>query len=300
MPARDFESNPSVKALMEDLVREIPYAPYTPKACEVMRSLDLSMLLHIFHMWRQRFIMPQPRTFVVPKSVSNDPLYVKNKDAIAVIREKVERGDDLTPYLSMQIDTSAFNPEKFAEDGSFKGTRDEMLITDGFHHMHLVEKPARSNEILIVWDTGSSLEVLGVVTHSIFDDVSLVRTDTRYRRIVDDFLSRQYPDGGFMIGGPGGGMQNTAASSAFSSMFQIKVYRYIREVECFDGGIEGFTRDLFSRLLQRNPQFVKPKWLLDKDKGLGIYDRRNKVHFWCSPNFGWSAEVVGQTSPTPA
>jgi hypothetical protein len=296
----DIETSPSVLAFKEDLIRVIPYVPNTGEAREVLRKCEVSTLVHIFHMWRQRFIVAQPRRFVVPRELSIDPLYVKHKAAIDAIKEKVERGDSLDGYLSMQIDRGTFNVDKFVEDGDFQRSRDEMLITEGFHHMHLVEKPARSDELLVVWDTGDTLELVGIVTHAIFDDMTFVRSDADYQRYVDSFLARKYPEGAFLLGGPGGGMVNMAGSSVWSTMFQIDVYKLIRAVETFPDGLEGGTKSLYRELLGRNPQFVDPKWVMDKVNGLGIRDKKNKVNFWCTRKGKWSAEPYGpQKTPTP-
>lgn len=296
----DIETSPSVLAFKEDLIREFPYVPNTGEARDVLRKCEVSTLIHIFHMWRQRFIVPQPRHFVVPEELSIDPLYVKHKADIDAIKAKVERGDDLSGYLSMQIDRGTFNVDKFVEDGGFERSRDEMLITEGFHHMHLVEKPARSDELLVVWDTGDTLELVGIVTHAIFDDMNFVRSDADYQRYVEGFLTRKYPEGAFLIGGPGGGIINTAGSSVWSTLFQIEVYKLIRAVETFPGGLEGATKALFKELLGRNTQFVEPKWIMDKVKGLGIRDKKNKVDFWCTTKGSWSAEPYGtQKTPTP-
>jgi hypothetical protein len=94
-------------------------------------------------------------------------------------------------------------------------------------------------------------------------------------------------------------MTNTAGSSVWSTWFQIEVYRLIRAVETFPGGLEGATKALFKELLGRETKFVQPKWVMDKVKGLGIRDRKNKVVFWCTRKGDWSAESeADQSNPT--
>lgn len=266
----------SVIKLKNSIVASLPYAPRDKDSKEYLLSLDVGDLIHIYDFWQQRLIPSRPRKVLVGNKVRNSTQYIRNRRKIGVLLDRVRNGDDISGYLSQKAHCATFDVNEFKSTRSFNSFRDQILVCEGFYHLHLDEFPARTDEILIVHVTLREFEIVQVAMHSLFENDNEARVE--YARYVDEFLSSKMPGGGLIIGGAGGGMQNLSGSSIFSSLNQIDMIKKIQNVELRNGGIESYTRKLYAYLHKRNTQYVKPEWRL-VGRELTIYDKKNKKHF---------------------
>lgn len=272
----ELNSLKSIIKLKNSIVANLPYAPRGRDSKEYLLSLDVGDLIHIYDFWQQRLIPGKPRKVLVGNRVRKSTQYIRNRRKIGVLLERVRNGDDISGYLSQKAHCATFDINEFKSTRSFNSFRDQMLVCEGFYHLHLDEFPARTDEILVVHVTSREFEVVQVAMHSLFKNDDEARVE--YARYVDEFLSSKMPRGGLIIGGAGGGMQNLAGSSIFSSLNQIDMIKKIQNVEDRNGGIESYARKLYAYLHKRNTQYVKPEWRL-VGRELTIYDKKNKEQF---------------------
>lgn len=285
----DLNESKSIVRLKEQLVSAIPYVPKSAEALQFLLGHDVGDLLHIYHFWRQRFLRPVARRYYAPSSVRNDPLYVRHKARIAQLKRKIEVGEDVSAHLSRRAHTRALDINGYRESKSFNSSRDQLLVCEGFYHLHLAPLPDRTDEILVAQVTPDLFEVVGVFTHDLFTEDSLNPAYVKYNQAVKAYLARKFPSGGMFLGGPGGGMQNTAGSSVASTFWQIQCRKILSRVEAYPGGLKGFTIKLYGDIFGRQTRFVDPKWEVD-DGQLLIRDRKNKHEFWADANGSWKGK----------
>jgi len=164
----DLNNNPSIVRLKNTLVSEIPYVPKSAEAKNFLLGHDIGDLLHIYHFWRQRFLYPVARRYHAPSSVRNDPLYIRNKEKINLLRRKIEAGEDVSSYLSRRAHKQALDVDGYQESKSFNSSRDQMLICEGFYHLHLAPLPYRTDEVLVAQVNSEVFEIVGIFTHELF------------------------------------------------------------------------------------------------------------------------------------
>lgn len=286
----DLNKKPSVVRLKDQLVSEIPYVPQSAEAKQFLLEHDIGDLLHIYHFWRQRFLLPVPRQYHAPSGIRNDPLYLRHKTKIDQLRRKIEVGEDVSAYLSRRAHIRALDVNSYRESRSFNSSRDLLLVCEGFYHLHLAPLPERTDEILVAKVEADFFEVIGLFTHELFLDDTLNPTYTKYNEAVNSYLTRKMPSGGFFVGGAGGGMQNLAGSSITSSFWQIHCRSVLMLVESSPDGIGGFTIKLYDSLFGRKLSYVKPVWCVADNGRLLIRDRKNKHDFWMDANGRWEGQ----------
>lgn len=276
MTAVNIENLPSVKKFKEALVKEIPFIPNNNDSKKFLLGLELGSLIHIHDSWKQRMIIPQPRQVTTPNYVRNDQLYIGNIKKIRLLINQLQNGRDINLYLSHKIRVGSFDVDDFKNTRTFEASRDRMLVCKGLYHFHLAEYPQRTDEVLIGSVGNDFVEFLGIFTHEIFEErnQSNSKIHDKYEKSINNYVKHKFPQGGFFIGN----LQNTAGSSISSSFNQIDKIRTIMRIELHSGGIEAFTRHMYSILHSRNPHKVKPEWVIEH-RSLKIYDRANKVSF---------------------
>ncbi|QII30771.1 hypothetical protein G6052_19305 [Stenotrophomonas maltophilia] len=283
----DLNEKKSIVNFKQRLVKDIPYTPNSTEAKQYLLGLDIGGLLHIYHFWRQRLLQPVARRYCAPAKVRNDPLYVGNKTKIENLRQKIEAGLDVSAYLSRRAHTRALDVDDYRQTGTFNNSRDQMLVCEGFYHLHLAPFPERTDEVLVAVVEQGVFEVIGIFTHELFLDDRINPEYPKYNQAVNEYLARKLPTGGIFMGGAGGGMQNAAGSSVASTFWQIHCRKTLRLVEAYDGGLEAFTIKLYNDKLGRQTNFVDPRWEVADDCRLLIRDRKNKHEFWKEPSGTW-------------
>jgi hypothetical protein len=277
----------SIQRFKQDLVTAIPYVPNNKESKLFLLSLGVDMLIHMHEFWRHRLIEPQARTFDIPCRIRASICYIKNRSKVARLMAASKNGEDINGYLSSKAHNGALDVEKYREDRDFMRSRDRMLVCEGFHHFHLEPYPQRTNEVVIAKVTPKHVDVIGIFPHDVFEESCPDSVRKAYEKAVDEYAYK-YSNGGLFIGGPGGGMQNLAGSSAFTTQFHTHTYKIIALIEEHQGGLETYVRTLFKEIHAREPKNVNPRWVLNGSK-LEIFDKENKVNFT-------SDQIYGQTA----
>lgn len=92
---------PRIKNFRGELIKAIPRFPNDRASVLHMRQKHLTDLLIDYINWRSRYVGQRPRAVSVEPAVQSDPRWAAHAVGIAAFLDKVRRGDDLTPHLSM-------------------------------------------------------------------------------------------------------------------------------------------------------------------------------------------------------
>lgn len=193
-----------IQLFRKEIIKVLPKFPNNKTTKTFLEGQSLGSLLVAFINWQIRLVPPGPRNVTVRPTASNDAQWKARKSDIDDLLDKVRRGDDITPHLSLGALHNGYTP-----DGgpSRWADKDFLLNVMGFHHFHLgttLERKgfiARSNEVLFAHVTRTKFEVLGLFDHSAFDNSSPNMTPERQRlwALHEQILSENTPPGSFIL-----------------------------------------------------------------------------------------------------
>lgn len=168
---------PRVAKLRRELIKAIPCIPNDAAALAQMRQKPIGEITIDYVNWISRYVVPRPRQVSVVTLALSDPQWVLQENIIRKLLTKVERGDDLTPYLSLKPHSRGYNAASFVPGGPAEQKwrdKDFLLTTTGCYHFHLEAALTpkgfieRSDDMLFAQVTRDSFTVLGIFTHEVF------------------------------------------------------------------------------------------------------------------------------------
>jgi hypothetical protein len=198
---------PRVKAFRLGLAQSVPCFPNNRASRDHLKQKNLRNLLVDFVNWRSRYVGTRPRTVTVETAASTDPRWTLLSSAIGTFLDKVRKGEDLTPHLSLQPHTRGFTPAALAPGASVEdrwSDKDFVLTAHGFHHFHLGTGPSdngiveRTDDLIFAHVTRETFNVVAIFDHSVFDLTSAERH--RLWVVHDHYIYRNAPPGTVMIG----------------------------------------------------------------------------------------------------
>lgn len=198
-----------VKKLRLELVNEIPRFPNTREALQEMEQKHLSSVLVDYINWRSRYVGIRPRQVEIEAVAKADPRWSAMSVAIEAFLEKVRRGDDLTPHLSLAPHTRGYALTvrgRGATNDDRWSDKDPLLIRMGYHHFHLgmaVEAAghvARTNNLIFAEVGREIFKVIAIFNHDVFDRGSTERR--RLEALHDMIIFRGIPPGAGVLKGP--------------------------------------------------------------------------------------------------
>jgi len=122
------------EAVRRYILGNLPYDHNDAALCAKMQAMDARELLIVYHNLMSRQVLPRPRDVKKSKAFLANPIVSQRAADFAVIINDIEKGHDLTRYLSRGIKnvvTSATKPLKQRRD------LDLMLNEWGVHHLHI-------------------------------------------------------------------------------------------------------------------------------------------------------------------
>lgn len=176
--------SPRIKRLRRDLIKAIPRVPNNKASLRHMEAKDLSDLLIDYTNWRSRYVGERQRTVSIEPGAKADRRWSDHTAAIKAFLDKVQRGDDLTPHLSLEPHTRGYAPAARAPDATPDdrwSDKDLLLNVMGFHHFHLgtaTQKRGhvdRTDELIFAEVRRDTLKVIAVFDHDVFDKNSRER-----------------------------------------------------------------------------------------------------------------------------
>jgi hypothetical protein len=185
-PAQATASEPPrIKRFRRELIAAIPRFPNTRASLSHMQQKGLPELLIDYTNWRSRYVGQRPRTITVEAAAQNDPRWSSHAAAIKSFLDKVKRGDDLTPHLSIEPHTRGYAPAARAPSATSDNRwsdKDFLLNIMGFHHFHLGTTKQkrgyvdRTNDLIFAEVGRDTFKVIAIFDHDVFEQNSIERT----------------------------------------------------------------------------------------------------------------------------
>ena len=165
---------PRLHAFHKKLGELIPCEPESARAA--LHPMSTPELLVRYLNWADRYVAPRPRRVITWEGFVRHGSAHLHREAVYGLAEKIEAGDDLTPYLSERISKFGYVSSKKTKRRQ-RGVewRDKDYVLNAFdtHHLHL--KPTGSQELLYVCFSRNDALFVMVGDHKSFDDGSLAQ-----------------------------------------------------------------------------------------------------------------------------
>jgi len=286
-PTPPIESK-RVKALRLGLAKQIPKFPNDRASLQSLEGKSLGALLIDYANWAIRYVAPRPRKVIIEPAASTDSRWKVLQRDIDPFLEKVKRGEDLTPHLSLEMHTLGYTPAASAHGPNVDrwAGKDMLLNVMGYHHFHpsMTIMPqgfaSRTNEIIFAHVTREEFTVVGIIDHSVFESEPgqpLNPERERLWQIYKERLTRNVPPGSVVVASP-------IATSGHSIYFTRLAMDYARLIADIDQRVED---PAYIAALTAGTAFVspaKPKWkwhlhyldlgLIDKTSGFFLLFRK--------------------------
>jgi len=240
-----------------------------------------SLLIHYTN-WAIRYIAPRARKVEIEPVASSDPRWSKLKPQITAFLDKVQRGDDLSPYLSLEPHTRGYTPNKSAPDRW--ADKDFLLNVMGYHHFHLgtnIEPKGfatRTDELIFAKVTRNTFIVVAIFDHSVFEMTrppsgNMTPERERLWQVFDEHSSRGLPPGSVYI-------PAMITTSGHSLHLVDLADEYARIVRTIDPKLddEAYVFDLYDKAGVPRPKKPKLKWHLNF-LDLGLLDSSVSTFF---------------------
>ena len=232
-----------LKKLHGDLVKAIPRIPNNRTTLDALRARSIGELIIYFICWRLRFVASRPRLVEIEPAVTNDGRWSKWSGYVQAFLARVEAGEDLTPWLSLEAYTRAFSlaatqPGPHVDRWEDK---DFLLFVMGLHHFHLgqaLEKKGhavRTNEIIFAEVTRERFDVVALTDHDVFAnnaDGSLTPERERLWELFDSRRAKDVQPGAVYVGGGYGSLGiSTSGHPTYLVLIARKYGRIITEID---------------------------------------------------------------------
>jgi hypothetical protein len=254
-----------VKAFRLGIAKQIPKFPNNKATLKVLQSKSLGALLIDYANWAIRYVAPRPRRVVVEPSATSDPRWQSLYADIQKLLSKVQRGDDLTPHLSLQPHTRGFTPASSGPGSNVDrwADKDMLLNVMGYHHFHFDAAPhseMRSDDVLFAHVTRDMFTAVGIFDHSAFEQSlapGTVMTAERQRlwKLFEERATRGMPSGSVVVLSP-------IALSGHSLYFSNIAKSYARLITQIDPKMDDLTyiRSLYQQANRLMPARPKLRW----------------------------------------
>jgi hypothetical protein len=172
--------SPRLLTFHETLATSIPCEPASARA--VLHQMSTPELLVRYLNWADRFVAPRPRRVITWEGFVRHGSAQLHREAVYGLAEKIEAGDDLTPFLSKKIRRFGYvmpEDDKRKPHGVEWRDKDYALNAYDTHHLHLGKNRTRAL-LYVSFSRGDALLVM-VGDHSSFDDGTLAQAIAQCR-----------------------------------------------------------------------------------------------------------------------
>jgi hypothetical protein len=245
------------------VIKALPHDGSEAAVVAALRRKHPGELLALYFNRQSRMIPPQRRTVMRSKEFDQNPVVAQRSVAIAQIISDIERGNELTKYLSRRVRTGFALPKNPKKKELNKLQHLDPLLNDWrIYHLHLsttVESDGfveRDDPLLFAMFRPDTAYLLDVATHGAFADDRLVQIaienwpeDQLFLEIKGIIgLQRGHPytrderkklpsarlasfiQVGTRVFSPPGGI-STAGTSSQASIWSIRIMRALRKFE---------------------------------------------------------------------
>ncbi|MGJ0454812.1 MAG: hypothetical protein ACR65T_16520 [Methylocystis sp.] len=203
-----------IRAFRLGLAKTIPKFPNDKASLQSLERKSLGSLLVDYANWAIRFVAPRPRKVIVEAAASSDCRWDSLQTDITNFLDKVERGDDLTPHLSLEPHTRGYTPAAAGAGPSVARWADKDMVLNimGYHHFHLsssIEPQGfvrRGKELLFAYVTRDTFTVVALFDHSVFEETEagepLTAERERLWKIFEERATRHTPPNAVVVSSP--------------------------------------------------------------------------------------------------
>ncbi|MGH7603999.1 MAG: hypothetical protein ACRENK_08375 [Gemmatimonadaceae bacterium] len=288
MSAIQGQEPPRVKKFRLEIAAAIPRIPNDRASLEHMRKKRLVDVLIDYISWRARYVGVRSRTVSVEPAARIDPQWSRHSRAINSFLDKVRRGDDLTPHLSIQPRTRGYALAAYAPDATSDerwSDKDFLLNTLDYHHFHLDAAGKTGghgkgkDELIFAEVTRDRFHVVAIFGHKVFEPGTKERR--RLTKLHHAIAARGAPPGAVVIGST---MLTTSAHTLHAVRY---AQRCAQVVEDMDPKIDDDDeiKVWFAHANMPAPQKPTFEWIaLHLD--LGFLEKITKTTFWLLK--GWN------------
>ncbi|WFU04498.1 hypothetical protein QA648_27335 (plasmid) [Rhizobium sp. CB3171] len=288
LDAEAVSYSPRVATFRASMIAQIPRAPRNRVSLALLQSMPTRELIFRFVTWRMRLVTAKPRTVTLWAGGVTQAQLQDLLPELQPLLEGVERGEDLTPYLSNLVENKGVilpgaNPSDKGKD------LDSILIRNGLHHFHVGaagpgNRVERSNRLIFAEVLEAEFRIVAISDHGAFVQGS--PEQQRFFSISRSYVEKDMaPDSFYMM--------NPVMSSGHSMVVTMFGLQCEKEIERLDPLLDDaeFVDSLYNGqpIFRGDTQIFRPRnpkfsWHFDNLK-LGILDRKTKVFFCIFPFF---------------
>lgn len=267
------KSSKRIRRFRESMIKEIPKFPNNKEAKHALEAMPLTDLLIIYMAWRLRLVAPRARTVIGAEKLSADPRAASLRPNIQAFFDAVERGDDLTPYLSLRAVEKGFALPGAGQKLPTWDDKDFVLNVFRLHHFHLGlamvnDHIDRTDDVLFAAVDRDQLVPLALFDHTVFEMEATTMTPERERlwRLGEDYV------GGF------GGVTGTGTPIQVT----LEAIKTAQIIEKLDPKLDDRSWIMETFKPDGPPSSVKPAWCF-RHLDLGIMDTRRNLFVRIQP-----------------
>ena len=274
-----------IRKLRAKIITTIPKFPNDKVTKSELESKHLTDLLIDYLNWAARLIVQRPRKVTVEDEATKDSRWHLLSVAFSSLKQSVEVGNDLTPYLSLKAQEKGYTSAASGKDPATDrwADKDFLLNVMGFYHLHLgrvrdgAKISDRTDEVIFAKVDRKQFTVIGVFDHSVFEPTDIVTkemTSERERlwRIFDKYSMQGVPANSLVI-----------PTMIMTSGHNYKIVRlaqeYTRIIKEFDPKIDDRT---YLDSIYRDAGIASPKnpkfdWHL-RGTDIGVFDKATNLY----------------------
>jgi hypothetical protein len=160
------------------ILSRIPMSKQEPADQQAILDMPFRDLLSTFYNWQNRRVSIRPRAVHISQE-----LRAKNRTEVAVLADKIKKGEDLNPHLSERVETVFLATPK---DPGLRYREDlDLLLNEwAIHHLHIstILQPngfvGRGRELLFAAFRHDDAYLIDLLDHKAFEDENLVQIAT--------------------------------------------------------------------------------------------------------------------------
>jgi hypothetical protein len=257
-----------IKYFRLEVVNAIPRIPNNLESLRELEGMSLAHVLVHYSNWASRRVKPRPRAVTVEPEVTKDPRWSRLGSDIKLFLEKVRKGEDLTPHLSLTALKRGYVAKGGTASSDKWADKDFLLNVMGYHHFHLSSASEaaghnhRTNDVLFAQVFKDSFVAVGIFDHSVFESLD----DTPAMTAERDRLWAVYQARKTRGAKPGAVYIESLISSSGHSYWHTQLAsQYARRIHELDPQLDdpSFLARCFAVDDAKELGRLKPRWALN-------------------------------------
>lgn len=280
-----MEESKRIRRLKEKLIKELPFFPNEKSIRIELESQSLNGVLIAYLHWKTRVVPPRRRKIHISPEVTSDKKWKALKPGVYGLLDKVRKGEDLCPHLSLRAHKYGYTPVERIRNGEADSweDKDQLLNTKGFHHFHLsmnIQSTGlgeRTDSVLFAFISRDQFHAVGIFDHSVFDKPNSLNGMTEARERMWS-LHKKYTTFGMK---PGTVYMNNPITASGHPLGIVTLADYYASIIGEnDPKLEerNFVNELYAQSPLPSPERYKFEWNIE-GLDLVLFDKKNRVAF---------------------